>query len=632
MYQRVSTHNPLNHNGGSPQRFVRELELGDGITDIPLQELHMEEAISGVSRQQYHTSGVRQFVHGLKGKYTWLLAGLCITAALSVFSFTVIVLHRSVFTSDSSGDDTAASASSFQAKSISFGSCAAYDMRDLDIWTDAILPAKPEAWIWVGDMVYLDDGEMNCAVYEGSPEWQATCNCSASWIEQPPYSCHAGDVEYAANRWLASLRNQPYNEFLDYMCPRSLSLGYFPPPGHSPQICDKPIWGIYDDHDFGWNNGNRREPNKREFKNLYLDAIGEDRNSPRRNADRGAWTKYSLNADNPNQQVDVFLLDERYERETLPCDTRLDYCEKVVLSPSAQVGSSIKAWCQDFLHGGALQKGTCCRKDEEIFFGWCNRNTSIANPLFPYACDVTSELFGMKSLRLDDRTGELVEKVSSTDAIDWAQESPFCEVLGRTQRKWLRKVVQESTAPLQVFVSGSVLVYNPTQSVCGEYVQDSKPPEEVMCRCGGDNMDCFRVAQLELLHTISTSHGCAVVLTGDYHFADIKALRGGDRVYASYYNSSHLSKPIVQVMASGMSASTARNFSCEDFRLDPMGLRTHPECSFVTGPNYGRLLMETEGDHLARVRMQILSGLQPNLVLLETVIDAKTCQILPSSS
>lgn len=41
------------------------------------------------------------------------------------------------------------------------------------------------------------------------------------------------------------------------------------------------------DHDWGWNNGNRRLPHKTEFKNLFLDALGEPASSPRRNANNG---------------------------------------------------------------------------------------------------------------------------------------------------------------------------------------------------------------------------------------------------------------------------------------------------------------------------------------------------------
>ena len=32
----------------------------------------------------------------------------------------------------------------------------------MDIWTDAIIPANPDAWIWAGDMIYVDNVDFDC--------------------------------------------------------------------------------------------------------------------------------------------------------------------------------------------------------------------------------------------------------------------------------------------------------------------------------------------------------------------------------------------------------------------------------------------------------------------------------------
>ena len=40
------------------------------------------------------------------------------------------------------------------------------------------------------------------------------------------------------------------------MCPSHLRTGSYPPPGADPAVCPKPIYGVYDDHDFSWNDGN----------------------------------------------------------------------------------------------------------------------------------------------------------------------------------------------------------------------------------------------------------------------------------------------------------------------------------------------------------------------------------------
>ena len=82
--------------------------------------------------------------------------------------------------------------------------------------------------------------------------------------------------------------------FLEFMCPGALAEGYFPPPGNDRSVCPRPILGTYDDHDFGWNNGNRREPDKKRVKDMFLDAIGEPAFSERRNSLRGAWGKETL--------------------------------------------------------------------------------------------------------------------------------------------------------------------------------------------------------------------------------------------------------------------------------------------------------------------------------------------------
>lgn len=54
------------------------------------------------------------------------------------------------------------------------------------------------------------------------------------------------------------LESPGYKAFLEYMCPDHARKGVFPPYGTDPAYCPRPILGIYDDHDFGWNNGDKR--------------------------------------------------------------------------------------------------------------------------------------------------------------------------------------------------------------------------------------------------------------------------------------------------------------------------------------------------------------------------------------
>ena len=561
----------------------------------------------------------------------FFLVCLLVISTISLITF-VLVLSRPI---DESPQHSSSSSimtivkTSFNADKIAFGSCTAYDLREMTIWNDAIIPSEPDVWIWTGDMAYLDDSEVNCRVYSDSEDWQRNCNCTATWLRHPPFSCHGGDVDYANDRWIKTLSDGPYNDFLQYMCPKAIDSGEFPPDGSNPNKCDRGIFGIYDDHDFGANDANGRENSKHDYKNMYLDAIGDPQDSPRRGLDRGAWYKYTLNEGIPGKDVDIIILDQRYERQPIPCENRREYCEKVVLSSNSDstISAGRIAWCNDFLKKGTLDKGSCCSKDEDIYFGWCKLPSSKDSPFYREACDVTYDKFGMRSFVLDD-DGTL-RLPTAKDSVDHFKDSPFCEVLGKSQRRWLRKVAKESKAAVKIFISGSVLFYDPTFKPCGSYRDPTTGDvQQVNCRCSGDNMDCFSVAQLELAHIMSSVSGCSIVLTGDYHFSDIKAIRSGsDTPYAPFYGTANNSQTIYQVMASGMSESTGIYYSCEDFRLDPMKLRTHPECDFVTGPNFGRIILDYDEKHrrLNKIVLQVLSGRQKEKVLLETIIDPETC-------
>lgn len=212
------------------------------------------------------------------------------------------------------------------------------------------------------------------------------------------------------------------------------------------------------------------------------------------------------------------------------------------------------------------------------------------------------------------------------DYVDISQSSPFCDVLGknltvsnscmplssrntiflgRQQRKWFREVYSTSKAKIKIILSSSVLLDKANSSLssylCG---MDVITHQSIYCRCGGDNLDCYSVAQLELLSIIAggvdsnaqeninldntndwinifgsnrkrvvtspdqTFDSCVIVLTGDYHFSDIKSLLPGtEHTYSQSYHTENNKYPVYQVMASGMSTSTGVNFTCDDYRL-----------------------------------------------------------------
>lgn len=255
---------------------------------------------------------------------------------------------------------------------IAFGSCSAYDIRNQSVWDQGVMPSQPDAWVWLGDMYYGDEPLFNCNPANSNA---SACACEATYMRQPPYMCPAGELDNARDKMVAQVHQPGYRAFLRYSCPghEAATGGAMVPPGDDLAVCPRPVLGVYDDHDYGVNNFNRRLPAKHLFKQarpaprgadrrslpwrwpwrgsclpaplfrhaglpsrcqtrprraaalqVYLDALGVAADSPRRAAHRGIQWHYRLNPDT-QQEVDLVLLDERYERAPLPCEIRGDW-------------------------------------------------------------------------------------------------------------------------------------------------------------------------------------------------------------------------------------------------------------------------------------------------------------------
>jgi alkaline phosphatase D len=162
-----------------------------------------------------------------------------------------------------------------------------------------------------------------------------------------------------------------------------------------------------------------------------------------------------------------------------------------------------------------------------------------------------------------------------------AASSPTCEVLGPQQRRWLAQQLAGSSAALHVVASSSVLAGS-----LGYVASDNTA-------CSGDDWACYPRAQVHMLHTLANASGCVVVLTGDYHYSDLKVIQpGGQHSYAAALQTARLGKPVYQAMASGMTFSTAEHSvqpCAGSFREDLVGLRPGGACSYVSAPAFGML-------------------------------------------
>jgi alkaline phosphatase D len=139
---------------------------------------------------------------------------------------------------------------------IAFGSCNKVDLPQ-NIWAD-VAANNPNLWIWLGDIIYAD-----------------TTNTRALAAHYKRLKTHP---EYK------KLRDKT------------------------------PIIGIYDDHDYGANDGGKNLPNKRGTKKCLLDFLDVPYSAPVRKQE-GAFQSYTFGKG--ANLVKVILLDTRYFRDTL---------------------------------------------------------------------------------------------------------------------------------------------------------------------------------------------------------------------------------------------------------------------------------------------------------------------------
>lgn len=139
---------------------------------------------------------------------------------------------------------------------IAFGSCSD-QKRPQPLWDD-ILAQKPNVWIWLGDNIYGD----------------------------------SENLDTLRNKYARQKSNPVYTQLR-----QSTS-----------------VIGVWDDHDYGVNDGGKEYPRRRESQQLMLDFFDVPANSPRRTQE-GA---YSVHTYGPKgQRVKVILLDGRYFRDPL---------------------------------------------------------------------------------------------------------------------------------------------------------------------------------------------------------------------------------------------------------------------------------------------------------------------------
>jgi alkaline phosphatase D len=143
-----------------------------------------------------------------------------------------------------------------QVTTLVFGSCNNQE-KDQAMW-EPILANDPDLWVWLGDNIYADTDDMN--------------------LMQQMYQKVLQEPNYRQLRQRAS------------------------------------VMGIWDDHDYGQNDGDKNYSKKRESKELMLKFLDVPSDNPVWKRE-GSYQSYTLGP--KGQQVKVILLDGRYFRDEL---------------------------------------------------------------------------------------------------------------------------------------------------------------------------------------------------------------------------------------------------------------------------------------------------------------------------
>lgn len=140
---------------------------------------------------------------------------------------------------------------------IAFGSCNSQD-KPQPLWT-SIEEENPDLWIWTGDNIYAD----------------------------------TEDPDVFREKYDRQLANEDYSKFV-----KSVPF----------------LTGIWDDHDYGLNDGGSEYPKKHLAKQEMYRFLGVPENDPSRSRE-GAYRSYDYGP--PEQRVRVILLDTRWFRDSL---------------------------------------------------------------------------------------------------------------------------------------------------------------------------------------------------------------------------------------------------------------------------------------------------------------------------
>ncbi len=182
----------------------------------------------------------------------WRAGALLAVGVSTIAGFTVLPAARAADTTLDAVDHDPQPVSR-----LSFGSCAKEDQPQ-PIWS-AVQATRPEVWVWAGDNVYNDTEDL-------------------------------AEIE---RKWATLSAIPGYAKVRD---------------------AARAVLGTWDDHDYGRNDAGAEYPMRAESQQRFLDFLGVDASSPRRQRE-GVY--HTMTFGPVGQRLQVILLDTRYHRSAL---------------------------------------------------------------------------------------------------------------------------------------------------------------------------------------------------------------------------------------------------------------------------------------------------------------------------
>ncbi|HNP19370.1 MAG TPA: alkaline phosphatase D family protein [Fulvivirga sp.] len=195
------------------------------------------------------------------------------------------------------------------------------------------------------------------------------------------------------------------------------------------------VIGVWDDHDYGVNDGGKHYTNKDSSKYLMLDFFDVPINDPVRNR-QGVYSSHTLN--NGDHSVKIILLDTRYFRDTLKIDTT-GKSRYIINEHGDILGEEQWKWLENELKNSTadvniIGSSIQVLAEEQIFEKWANfpvarkKLLGLINDINPKNTVIISgdrHIAEISSIMLDNLDYPLYDFTSSGLTHTWAE--PWAE-------------------------------------------------------------------------------------------------------------------------------------------------------------------------------------------------------------